>query len=126
MLASDSTTVAGDGECSELAFQAFFRRVKAGEKEVGYPRFKAYDRYDSFCYPQSGYALQGDVLSLSKVGQVRVKLHRPLKGEIKTVCIRKQAGFWYHPRKRGYPASPSIVKISRSLRLLKPSALMLD
>ena len=35
------------------------------------------------------------MLSLSKVGQVRVKLHRPLKGEIKTVCIRKQAGFWY-------------------------------
>ena len=90
----------------DLAFQAFFRRIKlrshavetatkSVKKEVGYPRFKSYDRYDSFCYPQSGYALQGGVLSLSKIGQVRVKLHRPTIGEIKTVCVQKKAGFWY-------------------------------
>jgi putative transposase len=80
----------------DLAFQAFFRRVKAGEKP-GFPRFRGADRYDSFCYPQygNGAKLQGDVLFLSKVGQVRVRLHRPLTGEIKTVCIRRQAGLWY-------------------------------
>ncbi len=38
----------------EKAFKAFFRRVKNGEKS-GYPRFQAYGRYDSFCYPQSGF-----------------------------------------------------------------------
>lgn len=36
----------------DLAYQAFFRRVKAGEKP-GYPRFKGYGRYDSFTYTQS-------------------------------------------------------------------------
>jgi putative transposase len=80
----------------DLAFQAFFRRVKASE-EPGYPRFRGADRYDSFCYPQygKGARLQGDVLFLSKIGQVRVKLHRPVEGEIKTVYIRRQAGKWY-------------------------------
>ena len=37
----------------DLAFQAFFRRVKSGEKP-GYPRFKGHGRYDSITYTQSG------------------------------------------------------------------------
>ncbi|MEZ4734993.1 MAG: hypothetical protein R3E79_48480, partial [Caldilineaceae bacterium] len=53
----------------ELAFRAFFRRVKAGE-EPGYPRFKGHGRYDSFCYPQygNGVRLEGSTLILSKLG----------------------------------------------------------
>ena len=35
----------------DLAYQAFFRRVKSGEEEPGYPRFKGYGRYDSMGYP---------------------------------------------------------------------------
>ena len=35
----------------DLAFKAFFRRVKAGEENVGYPRFKSQGRYDSITYP---------------------------------------------------------------------------
>lgn len=34
----------------DLAFKAFFRRCKAGEKP-GFPRFRGKDRYDSFTYP---------------------------------------------------------------------------
>jgi putative transposase len=37
----------------ERAFQAFFRRVKAGEPP-GYPRFQGRHRYHRFTYPQSG------------------------------------------------------------------------
>ena len=37
----------------DLAFKAFFRRVKADE-EPGYPRFKGSGRYDSITYPQYG------------------------------------------------------------------------
>lgn len=80
----------------DLAFQAFFRRVKAGE-EPGYPRFKGKGWYDSFTYPQygNGVRLDGEVLNLSKVGQVRVKLHRPVEGEIKTVTLqRDRFGNW--------------------------------
>lgn len=82
----------------ELAFQAFFRRVKAGEEEAGYPRFKGYDRYDSMCYPQygNGVKLVGNQLNLSKIGSVKVKLHRDLCGTPKTVCIRRTStGKWF-------------------------------
>ena len=81
----------------DLAMKAFFRRVRAGE-DPGYPRFRGQGRYDSFCYPQapSGCQLQGDRLVLSKIGPVKVKLHRPLEGTPKTVCIRRSAtGKWY-------------------------------
>jgi putative transposase len=80
-----------------LAFQAFFRRVKAGEKP-GYPRFRGRERYDSFCYPQapSGCQLNGDRLTLSGIGTVRVVLHRPLEGKPKTVCVRRSStGKWF-------------------------------
>ena len=80
----------------DLAFQAFFRRVKLGE-EPGYPRFKGYGRYDSITYPQygNGAVLNERVLRLSKVGDVKVVLHRPVKGEIKTVTVQRSVGKWY-------------------------------
>jgi putative transposase len=82
----------------ELAFKAFFRRVKAGEPEVGYPRFKGKGRYDSITYPQygNGLRLDGDRLILSKVGAVHVVVHRPLEGTPKTVTLtRSRTGKWY-------------------------------
>lgn len=81
----------------DLAFQAFFRRVKQGEKEVGYPRFKGYGWYDSLTYPQygKGVVLHDRMLCLSKVGDVKVVLHRPIEGTIKTVTIRRTLGKWY-------------------------------
>src|SRR5205085_12355193 len=74
----------------DLAFKAFFRRVKAGEAP-GYPRFRGRDRYDSFCYPQapSGCKLNGDRLTLSGIGTVAIVLHRPLEGTPKTCCVRR-------------------------------------
>lgn len=73
----------------DLAFQAFFRRVKSGEKEVGYPRFKGYERYDSLTYTQFGFKLKENILSLAKIGNVKVRLHRPVKGSIHRVTIRR-------------------------------------
>ena len=81
----------------DLAFKAFFRRVRAGETP-GYPRFRGAGWYDSFCYPQvpNGCKLEGDRLHLSKIGAVRVVLHRPLEGTPKTVCIRRSStGKWF-------------------------------
>lgn len=79
----------------DLAFKAFFRRVKPGEKP-GYPRFKGKGRYDSFTYPQYGFKLDGDRLHLSKIGDVRIVLHRPVNGTIKTLTIRRSSTRkWY-------------------------------
>ena len=78
----------------DLAFQAFFRRVKLGEKP-GYPRFRGQGWYDSFTYPQSGFKIENNTLSLSKIGSIKVKLHRPIQGTIKTLTIRRQNSKWY-------------------------------
>ena len=79
----------------DLAFKAFFRRVKAGE-EPGYPRFKGKGLYDSFTFKQSGFKLTGDKLTLSKIGYVSIKLHRPICADIKTLTIQRDAvGNWY-------------------------------
>jgi putative transposase len=80
----------------DLAFKAFFRRVKAGEKP-GYPRFKGKGQYKSITYPQygNGVSMNGETLTLSKIGDVRIILHRPVKGTIKTVTVQRSAGKWY-------------------------------
>ena len=77
------------------AFENFFRRVKNGE-EPGYPRFQGRNRYNSFTYPQSGYSLTHDHrLCLSKIGSIKITLHRDVEGTIKTCTIKYEAGHWY-------------------------------
>src|SRR5215472_4351008 len=80
----------------ERAYQAFFRRLEAGENP-GYPRFQGQGRYTSFTYPQygNGAVLDGGILTLSKIGRIPVRLHRPLVGTPKTVTISKEADGWY-------------------------------
>jgi IS605 OrfB family transposase len=80
----------------ERTFQAFFRRLKNGE-QPGYPRFQGRTRYNSFTYPQygGGVTLDGGVLSLSKIGRIPIRLHRPLEGTPKTVTISREADGWY-------------------------------
>lgn len=79
----------------DLAFKAFFRRIKTGEKP-GYPRFKGQGRYDSFTFPQTGFEITDNGLKLSKIGTVKIKLHRQPEGKIRTCCIKKSStGKWY-------------------------------
>lgn len=79
----------------DLAFKAFFRRVKAGEKP-GYPRFRGQDGYDSFTFKQSGFSIKDRKLVVSKIGTIKICLHRPIEGRIKTLCIRRdRVGNWY-------------------------------
>lgn len=83
----------------DLAFKAFFRRVKRGDEKVGYPRFHGYHRYNSLTYKQYGTGvklLDGGLLRLSKIGHVRIKLHREVCGNPKLVTIqRDRLGNWY-------------------------------
>jgi putative transposase len=82
----------------DKTFQAFFRRMKNGEKP-GYPRFRGRDRYNSFTYPQvgehGGAMLDGGLLSLSKIGRILIRLHRPLEGTPKTITMSRGADGWY-------------------------------
>jgi putative transposase len=79
----------------DKAMKAFFRRVKVGEKP-GYPRFQGKNRYDSFTYPQMGFSLTADSrICLSKIGSLKVKLHREIKGTIKTCTIKREGDSWF-------------------------------
>ncbi|HEX8843583.1 MAG TPA: transposase [Pyrinomonadaceae bacterium] len=80
----------------DKAFQGFFRRVKERGGKAGFPRFKARKRYDSFTYTQSGFSVKDGKLRLSKIGDVKIKLHRPIEGMVKTLTITRSAtGKWY-------------------------------
>jgi transposase len=85
----------------DKAYQAFFRRVAAGETP-GYPRFQGRNRYHSFTYKEysNGVRVENGHLVLSKIGRIAVHWSRrthagTLKGTIKTVTISKEADGWY-------------------------------
>jgi len=80
----------------DKAFQAFFRRLKSGEKP-GYPRFHGRDRYNSFTYKEmgNGARLDNGALVLSKIGRIAVRWSRPLEGTPKTVTVSREADGYY-------------------------------
>lgn len=85
----------------DKAYQAFFRRGQAGEKP-GFPRFQGRNRYDSFTYPQYGNGAtleysggKWGTLTLSKLGSFKVRMHRPVQGQIKTVTIHRDGDQWF-------------------------------
>ncbi len=86
----------------DLAFTAFFRRCQAGEKP-GYPRYRSHLRYDSLTFKQYGNSFnvqtgkkQKGTLILSKIGPVKMVMHRPLSGTPKTAIVKRTpTGKWY-------------------------------
>jgi putative transposase len=90
----------------DLAFDAFFRRVKKNDERVkkndekdgeppGYPRVKGYGQYDSITFPQSGFGFYQGRLRLSKIGDIAIRLHRQIDGTIKTCTVRRINGKWF-------------------------------
>ena len=84
----------------DRAYRAFFRRVKAGEK-AGFPRFKGRGRYTTFTFKDAknhnGVRLLagGKRVKLTGIGNVKVKLHRPIEGAIKQASVTLSGdGHW--------------------------------
>ena len=75
----------------DQAFRNFFR------SDFGFPRFKGAKRYDSFTYPQTGFCLGGRRLSLAKIGNVKVRLSRPMPhgAVVKTCTIKRAVQGWF-------------------------------
>ena len=85
----------------DRAFQAFYRRVKAGEKP-GYPRFKGRGWWDSIEWPSRQWLQVG--FGPASHGHPRLPDgHRPrprapapgVKGRIKTITVKREGGRWY-------------------------------
>ena len=85
----------------DKAYDNFFRRMNAKKKgknkKAGFPRFKPVDRYHSITYTQSGFRiLDNGHVWLSKIGEVRMFMHRPINETIKTLSIKcDKVGDWF-------------------------------
>ncbi|MEU9184025.1 transposase [Streptomyces sp. NPDC048484] len=86
----------------DKAMQAFFRRVKSGEIP-GYPRFRGVNWFDAVEFPKDGDGCRWDStphdpvtrVRLQGVGHVRVHQHRPVRGRVKTVSVKREGRQWY-------------------------------
>ena len=85
----------------DKAYQAFFRRVKAGEAP-GFPRFKGAGRYRSMTFSHLSKNLIRNIrkriarIVVPKIGHVTIRYHRPLPdGKIKHLTIQRKASGWY-------------------------------
>ncbi len=89
------------------AYDDFFRRVQNGE-QPGSPRFQGRKRYDSCCSPDgAGWKLEAKErpadkkgmvrvnLKLTKIGTVKLHLHRNMEGTIKTLMIKREGEHCY-------------------------------
>ncbi|MBB4958347.1 RNA-guided endonuclease InsQ/TnpB family protein [Micromonospora polyrhachis] len=85
-----------------LAFDGFFRRVKAGQTP-GYPRFKGRGWWDTVVWPKDGDGCRWDPppdsgltrVYLQGVGHVRVHAHRRVEGRVKTISVKREGTCWY-------------------------------
>ena len=86
----------------DLAYQAFFRRVKLGEKP-GFPRFKPIQRFSGWGYKthgdgwrlHAGKQMKHRHIRLSGVGRVKLRGKARTEGNPKTCEIMHKAGQWY-------------------------------
>ena len=85
------------------ALQNVLRRVEKAYNNyfngAGFPRYHGRNRYDSFTYPDPygiGYKITDDgKLKLSKIGEIKIKQHRDMEGQVKTCTIKRDADQWY-------------------------------
>jgi len=88
----------------DKAFQAFFRRVKAGDETPGFPRFKGRHRFHSLEYRYGkGCKIKANDngklrLYVANAGDIKIRLHRPIPdgAKPKHVVIKRSAtGKWH-------------------------------
>ncbi len=71
-------------------------KIKKNKKKVGRLRFKSKGWFKTFTYNQSGFKLKDNLLHLSKIGNIKIKVHREIKGKIKQITIKKMpSGKWF-------------------------------
>ncbi|WP_432870374.1 RNA-guided endonuclease InsQ/TnpB family protein [Microbispora rosea] len=99
----------------DKAFAAFFTRVREG-RVPGFPRFKGRGWFDTVTWPKDGDGCRWDsqpehpsvtFVRLQGIGHVRVHQHRPVRGRVKTISIKREGTRWYVILSCGYvPAEP--------------------
>ncbi|MCX4647420.1 transposase [Streptomyces sp. NBC_01446] len=98
-----------------VAFVAFFKRAQKRKAalargvpkdlapKAGYPRFKGVGHFDTVTFPKDGDGCRWDStphdtqtrVRLQGVGHVRVHQHRPVRGRVKTVSVKREGRKWF-------------------------------
>ena len=81
----------------DRAFCGFYRRCRRGQTP-GFPRFKSAHRWDSVQWEDSGgWRLDADRgrLRLLGIGDVKVRLHRPVLGHPKAITVAREGRRWW-------------------------------
>jgi putative transposase len=68
---------------------------KKNGNKVGRLRFKGKGWKKTFTFNQSGFKLIDKKLHLSKIGDIKIKVHREVLGVIKQVIIKREINKWY-------------------------------
>jgi putative transposase len=70
---------------------------KKNGRKIGHVRFKGYGWYKTMNYNQSGFKLDQDHgrLHLSKIGDIKIKMHRKVQGCIKAILIKREGKQWF-------------------------------
>jgi putative transposase len=73
------------------AYDGFFNEVK------GYPKYKKKGQWTSITYPQHKAHPVDNMITVSKIGEVKIVYHRhiPKEASIKTLTIEKDGGKWF-------------------------------
>ena len=79
------------------AYQNFFRRIKEGTRKAGFPRFRSINRYKSITYPQDNgsFSIRNGRLRVSRIGTMKIEIHRKIGGTIKTLAIKREGKNYY-------------------------------
>ncbi len=81
----------------DRAYAAFFRRCRAGETP-GFPRFRSRQRFDALQWEDTnGWRIKTDVsrLRIHGLGEVKIRLHRELRGLPKAITVKREGRRWY-------------------------------
>ncbi|MEO3883869.1 transposase [Nonomuraea sp. B5E05] len=87
----------------DKAFRAFFKRVREG-RTPGFPRFKGRGRFDTVEWPKDGDGCRWNsqpehptatYVRLQGIGHIRVHQHRPVRGQVKTISVKREGSRWF-------------------------------
>jgi putative transposase len=81
----------------DRAYCAFYRRCRANQTP-GYPRFKSRSRFDSVQWEDRsswGLDTQAKRLRVQGIGNIKIRLHRPLRGTPKAITIKREGRRWW-------------------------------
>lgn len=84
----------------DTAYQNFFRRIKQGSGELGFPKFKSkhnhnYSYTTNFTNNNIKVLFEKNLIQLPKLGKIKAKVHREFKGKILFATVSKTPGGKY-------------------------------